>query len=141
MSDKGKDKEPQIGDADLLDITHDEVRARALRKSLQRLADSQSGNGALQEMAREVLAGRVGLREALRVSAYSEALGERVAQAREEYERQSPEEREQQRAAAVRYLKAQREEIEREREERQGGHEQRSDRPGTARHSGRDWRL
>ncbi|MFC3572538.1 hypothetical protein ACFOZ0_04415 [Streptomyces yaanensis] len=111
------DEERQIGDADLMDITHDEVRARALRKSLQRLADSQSGNGALQEMAREVLSGRIGLREALRVGAYSEALGERLAQARQEYEQQSPEEREQQRAEALNYLKAQHEEIEQERQE------------------------
>ncbi|MEU6098278.1 hypothetical protein [Streptomyces sp. NPDC047079] len=129
------DEERRIGDADLMDITHDEVRARALRKSLQRLADSQGGNGALQEMAREVLSGRIGLREALRVGAYSEALGERVAQARQEYEQQSPEEREQQRAEAARYLEAQREEIEQERQ-------QQAARPGPgARHSGRDWRL
>ncbi|MGI5458458.1 hypothetical protein ACQEWB_35840 [Streptomyces sp. CA-249302] len=128
------DKEPQIGDADLMDIAHDEVRARALRKSLQRLADSPSGNGALQEMAREVLSGRIGLREALRVGPYSEALGERIAQAREEYEQQSPEEREQQRAEALRYLEAQREEIEQERQDRQA--------PGPdSKHSGGDWRL
>jgi hypothetical protein len=128
------DKEPQIGDADLLNITRDEVRARALRKSLQRLADSQSGNGALQEMAREVLSGRIGLREALRVGSYSEALGERIAQARQEYEQQTPEEREQQRAEALRYLDAQRDEIERERQE------QHSD-GSKSRHSGKDWRL
>jgi hypothetical protein len=126
------DEERQIGDADLMDITHDEVRARVLRKSLQRLADNQSGNGALQEMAREVLAGRIGLREALRVGPYSEALGERIAQARQEYEQQSPEEREQQRTEALRYLKAQHEEIEQERQDstRSGG-----------RHNGRGWRL
>jgi hypothetical protein len=128
------DEERQIGDADLMDITHDEVRARALRKSLQRLADSQSGNGALQEMAREVLSGRIGLREALRIGPYSEALGERIAQAREEYEQQSPEEREQQRAEALRYVEAQREEIEQERQEQQTTR-------SSSRHSGRDWRL
>ncbi|OAH14355.1 hypothetical protein STSP_23020 [Streptomyces jeddahensis] len=131
-------EERQIGDADLMDIARDEARARALRKSLQRLADNPSGNGALQEMAREVLAGRVGLREALRVGAYSDALGERIAQARQEYEQQSPEERERQRAEAERYLEAQRAEIEQERQEAaersRGAHH----RP---RHSGHDWKL
>ncbi|MEU9390979.1 hypothetical protein AB0D86_13355 [Streptomyces sp. NPDC048324] len=128
------DKEPQIGDADLMSIAHDEVRARALRKSLQRLADSRSGNGALQEMAREVLSGRIGLREALRVGPYSEALGERIAQARQEYEQQTPEEREAQRIEALRYLDAQRDEIERERQEQQS-------KGSNSRHSGKDWRL
>ena len=130
--------ERQIGDADLMDIARDEARARALRKSLQRLADNPSGNSALQEMAREVLSGRVGLREALRVGAYSDALGERIAQARQEYEQQSPEERERQRAEAERYLEAQRAEIEQERQEA-------AERSGAAqrqtRHSGRDWKL
>lgn len=131
-------EERQIGDADLMDIARDEVRARALRKSLQRLADSPSAGGALQEMAREVLSGRVGLREALRVGAYSDALGERVAQARQEYEQQSPEERDRQRAEAERYLEAQRAEIEQE-------HQEAAERSGAAqhqaRHSGRDWKL
>ncbi|GAA3030769.1 hypothetical protein [Streptomyces glomeratus] len=130
------DRERQIGDTDLMDIARDEARARALRKSLQRLADSQSGNSALQEMAREVLSGRIGLREALRVGAYSEALGERIAEARREYEQQSPEEREQQRTAALGYLQAQREEIDQERQQQSA-----RPGPGTAGHSGRDWRL
>ncbi|MBT2421262.1 hypothetical protein J7F01_33880 [Streptomyces sp. ISL-22] len=130
--------ERQIGDADLMDIAQDEARARALRKSLQRLADSPSANGALQEMAREVLSGRVGLREALRVGAYSDALGERIALARREYEQQSPEELEQQRAEAERYLEAQRAEIEQERQEAAEGSRAAQRR---ARHSGHDWRL
>lgn len=131
-------EERQIGDADLMDIARDEARARVLRKSLQRLADNSSGNSALQEMAREVLSGRVGLREALRVGAYSDALGERIAQARQEYEQQSPEERERQRAEAERYLEAQRAEIE---EERQEAAERSRAAQQRARHSGHDWKL
>jgi hypothetical protein len=125
-------EEPRIGDADLMGITHDQAGARALRKSLQRLADSQSG--ALQEMAREVLSGRIGLREALRVGAYSDALGERIAQGRQEYARLSPEERRQQQAEAQRYLDAQREEIKQENEAASGSVR----RP---RHSGHGWKL
>ncbi|MET9412918.1 HMG-box domain-containing protein [Streptomyces klenkii] len=50
-------------------------RARALHGALERLADGSAGD-VLQEMAREVLTGRVGLRDAVRVGAYAEALGE-----------------------------------------------------------------
>ncbi|MET8679864.1 hypothetical protein ABZW18_20355 [Streptomyces sp. NPDC004647] len=128
--------ERQIGDADLTNITGgDEVRARALRKTLQKLAGSEQAGGALQEMAREVLSGRVGLREAMRVNSYAEALGERVAQARQAYEELPPEELERQQEEARRFLEAQREEIEEERREERGGS---SGRP--PRHSGGDWR-
>jgi hypothetical protein len=126
-----------VGDAGLTNITGgDEVRARALRKTPQQLADSEQAGGALQEMAREVLAGRVGLREAMRVDSYAEALGERVAQARQAYEELAPEELERQREEeARRFLDAQREEIEEERREQRGGS---SGRP--PRHSGGDWK-
>ncbi|CAM5573218.1 hypothetical protein [Streptomyces abikoensis] len=50
-------------------------RARALHGALQRLAGGGHGD-VLQEMARDVLTGRIGLRDALRVGAYAEALGE-----------------------------------------------------------------
>jgi hypothetical protein len=131
-------EERQIGDTDLMDVAHDEARTRALRKSLQRLADSPQGrgNGALQEMAREVLSGRVGLREALRVGVYAEALGERVAAGRREFEQLTPEELAQQSAEAQNYLEAQRAEIEQER----AVVPPRSSQPG-ARHIGSDWKL
>lgn len=50
-------------------------RARALHGALQKLASGSAGD-VLQEMARDVLTGRVGLRDAVRVGAYAEALGE-----------------------------------------------------------------
>ncbi|WKU44347.1 hypothetical protein Q3V23_09770 [Streptomyces sp. VNUA116] len=50
-------------------------RARALHGALQKLASGSAG-AVLQEMARDVLTGRVGLRDAVRVGAYAEALGE-----------------------------------------------------------------
>ncbi|ASQ97284.1 hypothetical protein CGL27_33405 [Streptomyces sp. 11-1-2] len=65
----------------------------------------------LQEMARELLSGRVGFREALRVPAYSEALGERIRKFHEAWERMSPEEQESHRQGAQEFLEAQREEI------------------------------
>ena len=111
--------ELRIGDADLTDVTGgDQVRARALRKSLQKLADDRAPDDPLREMAREVLSGRVGLREAARIPAYAEALGERMAEGRREYDRLSGQEREAQQAQARAYLAEQKAEIEEERSSR-----------------------
>ncbi|NBE51235.1 hypothetical protein [Streptomyces boluensis] len=108
----------QIGDADLTSMTHgDEARARALRKTLQKLADSDKAGPALREMAGEVLSGRIGLREAMRVGAYADALGEKLAEGRRAYEAIPREERERQMEAARGYLAEQRAEIDRERSE------------------------
>lgn len=108
----------QIGDADLTSMTGgDEARARAVRKTLQRLADSDKAGPALREMAGEVLSGRIGLRDAMRVGAYADALGEKLAEGRRAYEAIPREERERQMAQARDYLDAQRAEIDRERAE------------------------
>ncbi|MDI3389846.1 hypothetical protein QIS99_27180 [Streptomyces sp. B-S-A8] len=108
----------QIGDADLTSMTGgDEARARALRKTLQKLAESDKAGPTLQEMAREILSGRVGLREAMRVGAYADALGEKLAEGRRAYEAIPREERERQMEAARDYLAEQRAEIDRERAE------------------------
>jgi hypothetical protein len=45
----------------------DQARARSLRKALQEVADDRAPEDPLREMAREVLSGRMGLREAARV--------------------------------------------------------------------------
>ncbi|NED85063.1 hypothetical protein G3I76_33895 [Streptomyces sp. SID11233] len=105
--------EPEVGDADFLEFTPDQARARALRKQLQQLSSGGAGE-VLKEMAKELLSGRIGLREAMRVPAYSEALGERVRTFREDWEQMSPEEQEEQREGARRFIEAQNEEIERE---------------------------
>ncbi|MFT9475471.1 hypothetical protein [Streptomyces sp. 11-1-2] len=102
--------EPEVGDEDFLSPTRDQAQARALRKQLKELAGGGAGP-VLQEMARELLSGRVGFREALRVPAYSEALGERIRKFHEAWERMSPEEQESHRQGAQEFLEAQREEI------------------------------
>lgn len=113
MSREDEPSSPEVDDREFQNENRDRVQARALRKQLQQLA--QGGAGAvLQEMAKEILSGRVGLREAMRVPAYAEALGERVRTYRESWERMTPEERERQLSEARRFLEAQRQEIERE---------------------------
>jgi len=108
--------EPRIGDADLMNITGgDQARARSLRKALQKLADGRAPDDPLREMAREVLSGRTGLREAARVPSYAEALGDRMVQGFREYDRLSLDERANQEAAARAYLAGQAAEIDEER--------------------------
>ncbi|MFG2782649.1 hypothetical protein ACGFY7_33020 [Streptomyces prunicolor] len=114
--------ELRIGDADLMDITGgDQARARSLRKALQKLADDRAPDDPLRELAREVLSGRTGLREAARVPAYAEALGDRMVQGFREYDSLSPGERVDQEAAARAYLAEQAAEIEEERSARDAG--------------------
>ena len=108
--------ELRIGDADLMNITGgDQTRARSLRKALQKLADDRAPDDPLREMAREVLSGRTGLREAARVPSYAEALGDRMVQGFREYDRLPLDERVNQEAAARAYLAEQTAEIEEER--------------------------
>ncbi|NEB79964.1 hypothetical protein G3I40_32790 [Streptomyces sp. SID14478] len=62
-----------------MDLTDDPVQQRLLRKAME--VFRQGGGGpVLKEMAQEVLAGRVTLRDATRVSAYAEEL---IAQGQE----------------------------------------------------------
>ncbi|MGX9888696.1 hypothetical protein [Streptomyces sp. NPDC002276] len=108
--------ELRIGDADLMDITGgDQARARSLRKALQKLADDNAPDDPLREMARDVLSGRTGLREAARVPSYAEALSDRMVQGFREYDRLSPDERVNQEAAARAHLAGQAMEIDEER--------------------------
>ncbi|MFJ5535374.1 hypothetical protein [Streptomyces sp. NPDC093261] len=108
--------EHQVGDEEFLDIAKDPARARALRKSLQRLADSKDET--LREMAREVLAGRVGLRQAVRTRAYREALQEKAGMGMRAYERMNAEERSAAEAQGLMQLDAYQKEIDQERVER-----------------------
>jgi Sec-independent protein translocase protein TatA len=110
-------QEPEVGDEEFLNATRDRAHARALRKQLQQLAGGGAG-GVLQEMSREILSGRVGLRKALRIPAYAEALGERTRTFRQAWDQMSPEERERHTADAQQFLATQQQEIAAEREER-----------------------
>lgn len=65
--------DPPAATAGLRDMTRgNEARHRALRQALARLATGAAGDD-LQEMAQEVLAGRITLRQAMHSCAYAEA--------------------------------------------------------------------
>lgn len=115
MSQHAAGQGPVVGEEEFLDSSRDQAHARALHKQLQQLAGGGAGK-VLQEMSREVLSGRVGLREALRVPAYAEALGESARTFRQDWEQMSPEERERQKTEAQQFLAAQQHEIDEERE-------------------------
>ncbi|MFF9477263.1 hypothetical protein [Streptomyces sp. NPDC014733] len=112
-----RDDDPRVGDEEFLPITRDPAMARLLRKQLEVLADGKAGE-VMQEMAREVLSGRIGLREAVRVGAYEEELVKHVDTFRGKWDEMSEAERAHAEREGAKFLEEQREEIAREREER-----------------------
>lgn len=106
-----------VDDAEFLDIAKGEAEARQLRRTLETLVEH--GNGTVKEMARDVLAGRIGLREAVNVSSYSEALVETARPFREKWEEMSDAERHQLAAEGERQLEEERRQLASERAEKQ----------------------
>lgn len=116
----------------------DPVRARQLRTSLQTILD-RSNDSTLREMAREVLSGRLSLRDAAKVPAYGEAMRAGMQQGLRAYEEMSESERREAEEEGRRQLdqvQAELDEEQRERNRAQGGS---GTRPG--KHSGRGWSL
>ncbi|MFJ5676925.1 hypothetical protein [Streptomyces sp. NPDC093097] len=115
-----RNDERQIQDEDLMDVAHDHEQAHRLRKALKVLADNPNVGGPLQEMAKEVLSGRLGMKEAIQTPGYMDALGDRLTQIRQAAENQTTAEREESRAKFAEWQKKQEEEEDRERAERDG---------------------
>jgi hypothetical protein len=65
--------ESQEAEHRFAEMTGDPARARQLRRSLETLAE-RGQNPTVREMAREVLSGRLSLRDAANVPAYGEAV-------------------------------------------------------------------
>ncbi|MFJ8824619.1 hypothetical protein ACIREE_22900 [Streptomyces sp. NPDC102467] len=63
----------QLDRATYMDLTDDPVQQRLLRRAMEVFRRGDAGP-VLKEMAQEVLAGRVGLREATGIPAYAEAV-------------------------------------------------------------------
>lgn len=127
--------EREVGDEEFLGIARSPERARSLRRALKMLADGGAG-GTLQEMAKEVLRGRMDLRDAMNNSAYREALSERTRQGFEAMSNMSESDRWAAEQEGQRQLERYQEEID----------EERRSRPATTtnaaqRHSARGWRL
>ncbi|MGW1837182.1 hypothetical protein [Streptomyces sp. BBFR2] len=112
--------ERQIQDEDLMDVAQDPEQAHRLRKALKTLADNPSVGGPLQEMAKEVLAGRIGMKEAIQTPMYMDAIGDRIGEMRRAAENQTMAEREESREKFAAWRKQQDEQEDKERAERDG---------------------
>ncbi|WP_432000023.1 hypothetical protein [Streptomyces sioyaensis] len=112
--------DPRVGDEEFLPIARDPAMARVLRKQLEVLADGKGGD-VLGEMAKEVLSGRIGLREAVRVGAYEEELVRNVEKFQHSWDEMSEEERSNAEKEGAKFLQEQRDEIEQERRARMRG--------------------
>ncbi|MGW2367806.1 hypothetical protein ACWCZ5_19760 [Streptomyces sp. NPDC001667] len=99
-------REQEVGHEEFLAPGRDRAQARAVRRGLQEMAEGGAGE-VLQEMARDILSGRIGLREALRVGPYATALAERVRAAHAEWGAMPAADRERHMAEARRFLAAQ----------------------------------
>ncbi|MFJ1757835.1 hypothetical protein [Kitasatospora sp. NPDC088134] len=84
---------PEIADEELLDVADNPRQAAELHKALRTLAKNDSVGPELQQMARDVLTGRIGMRDVVQSDRYLHALGDRLGEMRTAAENLSPEER------------------------------------------------
>ncbi|MEV0092323.1 hypothetical protein [Streptomyces sp. NPDC050738] len=130
---EGPGSPERFDDSELLEMTRqDPAQARLLRKSLEELSSGRGGD-ALKEMAQDVLAGRSSLRDAARVSAYSEEILTQAAPMTARWAALSEAERAELAAEGERQIAAAQAEIDEERRTalRDGGTK--------SRHDGRGW--
>ncbi|MEU6388994.1 hypothetical protein [Streptomyces sp. NPDC046939] len=97
-----------------MNLTDDPVQQRLLRKALEQFRRGDAGP-VLKEMAQEVLAGRVTLREATRIPAYAEAVIERGQDFRRHWNTISDREREDLARSGQQQLAAERDLLQEER--------------------------
>ncbi|MEU5384234.1 hypothetical protein [Kitasatospora cineracea] len=84
----------EIDDDELLDVADNPEQAAELHRALRTLATNDKIGPELREMAREVLTGRIGMREAIQSDRYMSAIGTRLDEMRTAAQNLSPEERE-----------------------------------------------
>ncbi|MFZ3560234.1 hypothetical protein [Streptomyces sp. BH055] len=132
--------EQHTDESEFLEIARDPALARLLRKQLEKLAEGRSGN-VLAEMASEVLAGRIGLREAVRVGAYDEALTSAAGKFQEGWDNMTESERSEAEKEGARILRQQQEEIDQERLSQNPSGTRNSTPRGESRHSSKGWSL
>jgi hypothetical protein len=127
--------EPRVGDEEFISIARDPAVARLLRKQLESLTDGRAGD-VLAEMAREVLTGRIGLRDAVRVGAYEQDLLASAEKFEHKWDEMSELEKSQAEAEGAKLVRQQQEEIDQERRDRQ---EQSLGSRRQTRHSANGW--
>ncbi|MFE7272664.1 hypothetical protein [Streptomyces sp. NPDC057623] len=126
--------QPRVDDEEFVSIARDPALARLLRKQLESLADGRAG-AVLAEMAKEVLSGRIGLREAVQVGSYEQELLATAENFERKWDEMSELEKSQAEAEGVKLLRQQQEEIDQELRDRQDE----ASGPKRAGHSANGW--
>ncbi|MFF3748489.1 hypothetical protein [Streptomyces kronopolitis] len=105
----------EVGDAEFMGLAKDEARARLLRKMMKNLAQGDDGDP-LAAMARDVMSGRRGIREAIDGLPRNESLEARFDTFQQRWDAMSESERLAAERESSQYLDEQRREIRAERE-------------------------
>ncbi|MCX4640797.1 hypothetical protein OG775_37840 [Streptomyces platensis] len=132
-----EERDEHVDESEFSDLAQSPAEVRAVKKALEMVAGGGAGD-TLKEMAQEVLTGRIGLREALDVSAYTEQIAQQSDSVRERWDGKSEGEREALAAEGDRHLEELQREIDKERAEKMLGGASKGVAP---RHSGGSWSL
>lgn len=128
--------EPRVGDEEFLQIARDPAIARLLGKKLDALANGEGGE-TLSEMAKQVLSGRLGLRQAVEIGSYEQEIISHMNEAQRNVDQMSSEEKVRTEEEGRRILDECQREIDQERREKSD-----SQIPQTRkRHSAKGWSL
>ncbi|MBU7596068.1 hypothetical protein JGS22_000075 [Streptomyces sp. P38-E01] len=111
--------ERDIQEENLMEDLEDPMQARDVRRSLEQLRTIPGVDPRLQEMARELLSGRTGLKDIIENPRYLAALGDNMRELQERDDRMTPEERERSKEQAAEFFRQQEEDTAREDAERE----------------------
>ncbi|MFG2094775.1 hypothetical protein [Streptomyces sp. NPDC048612] len=112
---QSNENQREVGDVEFMDLAKDEARARMLRKMLKNLAQGDERDP-LAEMARGVMTGRRGIREAIDGLPRDESLEVRFDNFQQRWDAMSESERLAAERESAEFLEEQRREIKAERE-------------------------
>lgn len=113
-------REREIDDSELMDVAQDPEQAHRLHKALRTMSSNPNVDGRLQQMAKEVLSGRIGMRDVIQTETYMDALGDRMQEIRRAAEDETLAEKEAKKDKVERWERARLEEEEKDRAERDG---------------------
>ncbi|MFJ8674231.1 hypothetical protein [Streptomyces sp. NPDC093589] len=105
----------EVGDEEFMSLAKDEAKARMLRKMMKNLTKGESGDP-LTELAKDVMSGRQGIREALNNAPQDESLAVRFETFQQRWDAMSEADRLDAEREGAKYLQEQRQEITAERE-------------------------
>lgn len=127
---------PRVGDEEFLQIARDPAIARLLGKKLDALAHGEGGQ-TLREMAKEVLSGRLDLRQAVEIGSYEQEIISHMNETQRNVDQMSSGEKMRAEEEGRRILDECQKEIDQEQREKSGSQVPQS----RKRHSAKGWSL